>query len=142
MQREHNEKSVRPIGAILRQNFENKIGVIFENRGLGPLLIKTVSIRDTDTNQIIGRDLINVMPPLLNGRKWSNYRRGLKGSILQANKSIELLLLTGDVSDPIYIENRDLIRNALGKLIIELEFTDLYGNLFKIDEPLATFARN
>jgi hypothetical protein len=44
LQREHNFRSLRPLPSVNRLNFDNRVGVELENRGLGPMIIREVRV--------------------------------------------------------------------------------------------------
>jgi hypothetical protein len=123
--------------SVLRQNFENRVGVVLENRGLGPMLIKELVVLRGDER--VGNNLVDSMPTLKGDCLWSNWWRGLQGTVLQPGKTIDLLLLTGDLSDPTYVDNRDAVRAALSALTVELAYSDVYGHSFVTREPLSAF---
>ena len=129
--REHNKLSVKPIPDILTSNFENRITITLENNGTGPLIIKTFKA-------IIGNqsksNIIDWMPNLPNGIYWSNWLRDFEGCAIKPFESKLLLEYRLDLQDETQTKVRNIIREALSKISIEFEYTDIYGT--KMNFPL------
>ena len=125
--RKHNRLSVKPIGDILANNFEDKIDVILENKGTGPLIIK--SFRAIVNNESKS-NLIDWMPNLPNGFNWSNWLKDFEGTALKPLESITLLEFKLDFREEKQRKIRDNIRKALCKICIEFEYKDIYNNTF------------
>jgi hypothetical protein len=125
--RKHNCLSVKPIGDILANNFEDKIEVILENKGTGPLILKSF-------RAIVGYEsksnLIDWMPNLPDGFHWSNWLKDFEGSALKPFESISLLEFTLNFREEKQRVIRNNIRNSLTKVCIEFEYTDIYNNKF------------
>ncbi|MCK9426465.1 MAG: hypothetical protein M0Q21_10540 [Ignavibacteriaceae bacterium] len=121
----HNRLSVKPIGDILANNFEDKIEVILENKGTGPLIMKSF-------RAIVGNEsksnVIDWMPNLPEGFRWSNFLKDFEGSAFKPFESNILVEFSLDLRDEKRIEIRDNIREALSKICIEFEYTDIYNN--------------
>ena len=67
--------------------------------------------------------------------------RGLSGAALQPGRKLEFLLLEGDLADSVFIENRDLIRDALAQLSIQITYKDLYEREHTMLESLSSFRK-
>jgi len=139
--RKHMRLSVRPVAAIPVADFENRLGVWLSNKGLGPLRIKALTIRDAAGR--VHSDLLSFMPQLPNGVDWANFHGNADGGFIEAGKRLELLLLEGDAEDLIFGYARDSVRTALAKLTIRVEYEDLYGKLMPPEErSLSWFGRH
>ncbi|KUG11035.1 hypothetical protein BEI02_11165 [Elizabethkingia sp. HvH-WGS333] len=122
--RKHNKLSVKPIAYILPQNYEDKVCVNIQNKGTGPLIVKEISFTDIIDKRTTN-SLIELMPELKNGYHWSNFSSADK-FVLSPNETKELLKLTGDIDDDIYIDNREIIREKLSKVQIKIKYTGIY----------------
>ena len=121
--RKHNRLSVKPLPDIHTQNFENKIAVLLENNGTGPLIIKSF-------RAIVGNDyksnINDWMPQLPPDCYWSTWLRNFENSAVKPFESKNLLEFRLDERDALQVEYRDKIRETLSKIIIEMEYSDIY----------------
>lgn len=139
-QREHNFLSVRPIPFIALADFENHIRVRVRNDGTGPLIVKSVSVRESG-KQPEHAELVAYMPTLPDGMAWTNFSSGEIGSIPVGGEAILLeLKLNAGVAAEAAI--RDACRQALSKLEIGVTYSDVYNSEFpeKV-RPLDWFGR-
>jgi len=140
-QRKYMRLSVRPIAAIVKSDFENRIAVYLENKGLGPMLIRTFRVKDKYGT--IHDRILSHMPVLKNGITWSNFHGSVDRATLQSGKKIELLLLEGDKNNTAFQEARDVVRKSLKNLTVSVEYEDIYGVSMKPREDnLVWFGRN
>lgn len=100
--------------------------VKLRNNGIGPLIVTVLSVaREGETRSSV----LEWMPHLPDGRAWSTFSHSLSDRTLQAGGEVTLLELSGDpVEDEGFRYCRDLVRAALTPLIIEVVYTDVYGN--------------
>jgi hypothetical protein len=129
--RKHNRLSVKPIAYILPQDYEDKICVILQNKGTGPLISTFINFKDVKINKN-EKSLINHMPSLKNDCKWRNFSKAQK-FVLSPNESKILLELDGNIGDKDFIENRDLIRKKLADIEVNIKYTSIYNEYFKQD---------
>jgi hypothetical protein len=142
MQRTHNRKSVLPIGHISVGDYENLIFVRLENKGVGPLLIKKLSVAKQGDDRQQSGALIDFMPDLPDGICWSTFVVNLPGHVISPGKEISLVLLEGDPDDAKFNDARRLTRNALSVLNIKLEYVDVYEKKMPVvARDLSWFAR-
>ncbi|HOB12744.1 MAG TPA: hypothetical protein PKN09_00710 [Novosphingobium sp.] len=127
-QREHNFLSVRPIPFIALADFENHIRVRIRNDGTGPLIVKSVSIREPGKKSKHG-ELVAYMPPLPADMAWANFSSGEIGSIPVGGEAI-LLELKLDEGKATEVAARDACRQALSKLEIGVTYSDVYNSEF------------
>ncbi len=140
-QRKHMRLSVRPIAAIPVADFENRIGVFLQNKGLGPMRVRT--LRVTDAEGVVHDDIVSHMPPLSPGIFWSNYYDSVDGATLEAGKFFQLLGLRGHPEDSAYCQSRDAARQKLSALVVRVEYEDLYGQPMEPKERrLSWFGRH
>src|SRR5436305_1950270 len=116
-QRMHHFRSARPIASIPVADYENKIGVMLKNTGIGPL--RVVQFRATDGNSIKD-DLISWMPELPKSISWETFYDDLDGLWIPAGEKVIVLQLSGDQDDPFFGQARDLARKVLAKLNISI----------------------
>lgn len=141
-QQEHNRLSVRPIPSIVVGDYENRLFVKIVNNGVGPLLIKKIRTPgSTDPEQA----LIFHMPELLPNVLWTNFVEETSGRSVQPGS--ELMILDFDSgssnSQARYSLSRDRVRDVLGALSVELQYTDVYNSdLPTISRDLKWFHRH
>jgi hypothetical protein len=129
--REHNILSVKPIPDILTSNFENRIAVTLENNGTGPLIIKKFEAIVSNKSK---SNIIDWMPNLPEGIYWSNWLKDFEGCAIKPFESKLLLEYKLDIQDKEQTKARDIVREALSKISIEFEYTDIYNT--KMHFPL------
>lgn len=140
-QKAHNRISVKPIGEVGVGDYEDNIFVSLRNVGLGPLIIKKVSVFD-GTNSI-DKPLIEFMPELRDDCAWEDFRANVSERALLAGSELILIKLSGTTSDSIYVWNRDNVRKELAKLSIVFEYTDMYETKSVVEiQDLLWFERN
>ena len=140
LQRRHSYQSVRPIASLPVADYEDRIGVMLKNTGIGPL--RVVEFRVTDGNTTEG-DLISWMPKLPKDILWETFYDDLDGLWIPAGEKVIVLQLSGDQNNPAFNEARDLVRKALAKLKITVTPEDIYGKRMPTAERnLAWFGRH
>lgn len=140
LNKKHQRLSVIPIGDISTWNYENKLSVLLENNGIGPLII--TSFRAT-INGVSKNNIIDLMPQLPKGIYWSNYFENFEGSAIKPSESIILLEFSLNMKNRKESEFRDLIRRTLSEIVVEFNYTDIYGNPKKyLKHSLSRFERN
>src|SRR5690606_1404935 len=91
IQREHNYKSVKPIGQIRLGDYQSKIFVRIMNSGTGPLILKKVIVNGTELKTNEG--LIHILPEELRERiVWTNFTSNYINRAVPANEDLELLV--------------------------------------------------
>lgn len=123
--KKHNYLSVKPIANILPQDYEDKICVILQNKGVGPLITKSIKFKNKYTN-IEKSYLIDFMPDLTENYSWSNFSKASK-YILTPNEDKILLEFTSPNIDNGFEKNRTVIRQALKDIKIIIEYTGIYN---------------
>ena len=138
--RKNNRLGVRPLAYILPPDYEDRIAVIIQNKGTGPLIskkIKFIGENNTEKNY-----LIDYMPPLQKEYYWSTFTKSSK-IVLRPSEEKVLLEFKGDINDPKFIEQRNEIRKALSKIEIKIEYVSIFEEFchFKLNYRLTWFAR-
>lgn len=138
--RKNNRLNVKPIAYVLPPDYENRIAVIIQNKGTGPLISR--EIKFIGENNVEKNYLLDFMPALKYGHKWTTFSKTSK-IILRPSEEKVLLEFRGDDSDPNFIENRDQIREALSKIEIKMKYTSVFDEIcsFKLNYKLSWFGR-
>lgn len=132
LQIKHNKNSVRPISAIKVNDYENKISVRIDNVGTGPLIIKKLTL----TNGIrTSSTLISMMPRI--NQLWATFTENVDGWTIPVGGQITLIELNPKDE---YVKRT--IRNELSKIIVYLEYTDIYNTDFRDERKLDFFGRH
>lgn len=133
--------SVQPVAAVPVADFEDRVGVFLQNKGLGPMRI--LSLRVTNDAGKSHDDIVSHMPALQPGVLWSNFYDSVDGSTLEAGSRFNLLVLEGRPDDTAYRASRDNVRKALAKLVVIVEYEDLYRRRMEPHEKeLSWFGRH
>lgn len=132
LQQKHNKNSVKPISAIKPYDYEDELTVKIQNVGTGPLTIKKVvfknSSKESDT-------LISLMPKIDQG--WSTFTDSIDGCTIPVGGELILLRLYPESE-----KTKTIVRKALSKITIYLEYTDIYDTVFKDEKSLDFFGRH
>lgn len=139
IQREHNYHSLRPLPSLNRLTYVNRIGVQLENRGLGPMLLQAIRVHKSTEEADSKTSLIEWMPSLPPDMAWSDYRRGMGGSVLQPDKIWNLVLLEGDPDSELFAAVAQSVRRALAPLIVTIRYRDIYDREYVLSESLSAF---
>lgn len=123
--KKHNYLSVKPIAYILPQDYEDKICVILQNKGTGPLITKSIKFLNDETKEE-KKYLLDFMPNLNGSSRWSNFSKTEK-YILTPNENKILLEYSFKESDDSYEENKYKIRNALKDIRIVITYSGVYN---------------
>lgn len=140
IQRKHNELSVRPLAEVTVADYEDSIRVKVRNNGSGPMIITRLTVSNGTSAQ---ETLIEWMPDLPNGRHWSNFSSVLCNRSLLPGAEIILLELTQYEGEKGYARCRDIVRAKLAPLTVNVECTDIYGNILRPHQKdLSWFGRH
>jgi hypothetical protein len=144
IQREHNYKSLKPIGVISAADYENKIFIRVDNCGVGPLVIKEVIVKNKTIN---ASTVIDILPDQLIARiTWADFATNLESKSIPVGENLHLLRWEADeigFEQQKTIEDRRDIRNALKDITVIVEYTDIYEkNIFKVERSMEWFGRH
>ena len=131
-QLEHNKNSVKPISAIRLSDYENCLGVKIANVGTGPLTITKLRFKNESQEC---SSLISMMPKI--DQFWSTFTECVDGWTIPVDGQIILIEL--------YPENEQTkaqVREALSKITVFLDYTDIYNTKFKDSRKLDFFGRH
>lgn len=130
--RTHNYLSVKPIANILPLDYENKICVILQNKGVGPLITKSIKFVNTKSKEE-KKFLIDFMPKLLGKNTWTNFSKASKYILIPNEDKVLLEYSTKELDDN-FEKNKRNIREALKDIVIHIEYEGVYGNKTEILE--------
>ena len=144
IQREHNFKSIKPIGQINVADYEADVHVAISNAGIGPLIIKSVRVFNTQRQST---NLLNILPDdLVNTMIWTDFVVELEGRAVNVGESVYLIRAMFDDDENLtrdLIDFRTRLRTCLGQITIELTYTDVYEkNTYNCSRQLSWFARH
>ncbi|CAN5481898.1 hypothetical protein BH11PSE7_BH11PSE7_01000 [soil metagenome] len=117
--------SLRPIAEVTVGDWETKLRVTLRNNGAGPLVVTHVV---AGNGAEVKSSLLDWMPDLPEDIYWSNFAGNIDGRSLSSDRAIVLLELQGDATDGAFAAFRDEVRAALHPLIVNVEYTDVYGS--------------
>lgn len=149
IQRIHNEKSVKPIAIISAGDFENDIFISIENKGVGPMIIKNIEVKNPKktTNSVIDIIPENIVSKIL----WSTFVREIENKAIAHGGQLILIQWKLNYNEYDYSDldkvGNDLnlteqLRKALKDITIYLEYTDIYEkNIFKTERSMQWFGR-
>jgi hypothetical protein len=127
-ERRHSQLSVRPLAEVDVADYENSLKIRLCNHGIGPMIIKGVTVSD-------GKDakssVLDWMPELPNDHGWTTFSDDMLGRTLAPGSEIVLIELTEYEGEEEFASYRDLIRPALAPLTVNVEYTDIYNTAMK-----------
>jgi hypothetical protein len=125
-QRLHNELSVRPLAEISVGDYEESLRVKLRNQGIGPMIVKAVTVSDGAN---VKPSLVDWMPDLPNGRPWTDFTEEIRDRALAPGSEIVLLELTEEKEEAEFAACRDMVREALSRLTVNVEYTNVYNTV-------------
>jgi hypothetical protein len=123
-QRKHNALSVRPLAEVTVADYENCLRVKLCNNGIGPMIVTEVVVSDGSNAK---HTIVDWMPDLPNDRAWTNFSNALRGRTLRPGSEIVLLELTEHEGEASFAPCREMVRVALARLTVNVEYTDIYN---------------
>lgn len=126
VQREHNIKSLSPILHVELLNHDEEVSVNLLNKGIGPIIIKKVTVTNGVENYF---NLIKWMPTHPKGvTYWQTYKGGHNELSISPGESIPSIFLGHDDENfPDYVLFRAYVRRNLSKLTMIIEAEDIYN---------------
>lgn len=139
-QRQHNELSVRPLAEVTASDYEDCLRIKLKNNGTGPMIISAMTVSDGSNAH---ESIVEWMPKLPEGRAWNNFTNSLRSRTLSAGSELVLLELAEFEGERDFSSCRDIVREALASLSVNVEYTDIYGKIMQpYKRSLSWFARN
>jgi hypothetical protein len=141
-QRTQSQLSVKPLPWVALNDYVACVSVVFRNVGVGPLVIKDLTVTDVNTRVQRG-NVIDFMPTLPDGIDWETFvGTELIGRPVAANGEIVLLRFSEDPTlNPAAALQYTKIRNALSALEIRVVIKDVYGNETTYERRFTWFSR-
>ncbi len=115
--RVHNKLSVEPICAIIERYHEHNLAVVIVNRGLGAMIIDSVTVFKNDIER---HNLIEFMPKV--NQLWNGFSLEIKKRAILPDHELVLCAI-----DPESKEIRDQILSALADITITVTYHNIYG---------------
>lgn len=124
-QEDHDKMSVRPLVYIAVGDYEDRIYVKIQNNGVGPLILKRITIEGASEPD---NPLIYAMPELPPRAAWTNFIEDISGRSVPPGGEVFLVDLkeSSSASRAYFTLARDKVRLALGTLTVKIEHTDIY----------------
>jgi hypothetical protein len=120
------KQQIRPVGNIILGDYENHLYVDLRNGGLGPLIVKSLKVKNSNSIEKI--NIIEFMPNNPNRGFWDNYINRIDERVIAPSDKINLIRLRTDLENNNQIKFRDSVRKHLATLTIQVEYTDVFGN--------------
>lgn len=142
IQRRHNVLSVKPFPGVRLADYVNVLTVEVRNHGSGPMIIQNLWVGDGKTSKDC---IIDWMPPLPDARPWNTFIRALYSRPLLPGDKLVLLELAQFEGEDVrkFVQSRDIVRAALSKLAVRVDYTDVYGSKFpEYTQSLKSFGRH
>jgi hypothetical protein len=140
MQRKHNRLSVKPIPNITEMNYvdSGKIGLSLENVGIGPMIIKKIKSCKGET---VKKDPFEWLPEGFD-HILTDYTLKFEGTAIPPMDHICLLYYDYDPKDNKSLNNSELIRSILAELEINVEYADVYDQIYEYNYHLVGFGES
>jgi hypothetical protein len=124
----YNRLTFKPIPVILKYNFNNRVKVLFWNKGNGPLFIKSFKIAQKHS-------LIDVVPLETRKLTYVNFISTVVGRVISPSENLNLLefmIKLDETGKPIeaYETALSKIKESINGLVISIEYTNIYGNKY------------
>ena len=142
VQRIHNIKMIKPILHIGQWDYENNIKVDLRNNGLGPAMIDKIYVKNKGgkTKNALYYWLPEKLPNEMN---YKEYWTGHENFVVRPDFICKLIEIPIDTGVERQLKEREKIRRKLGKLVIVIEYSDIYGNRMpKYEKDLWLFRRD
>lgn len=139
-QQKHNELSVRPLAEVTVADYEDSLRVKLRNHGIGPMIVTAIT---TSNGANAKPTLLEWMPDLPGSRPWTNFTDEVRDRTLAPGSEMVLLELTEYEGEEGFAECRDLVREALAPLTVNVEYTNIYNTVMPPRrKSLAWFGRH
>jgi hypothetical protein len=125
-QRKHNILSFKPIPLIVRHNYLNIIRVRINNKGTGPLIIKSVS---TEKDSVKANNLKDLMPKRPKELSFVEFIKDFEDRAISPGEYITMIEFK--IRDKNYKDYFNQLKIALNNTKITLFYTDIYNSKFK-----------
>lgn len=118
----------QPLVFIRCLDYEDKISVMLQNKGLGPLIITDYKLEEIDNPEKKYTSMYECLEELEG--KYDNYTGNQNGLVLSANEERNLLELTA--TNPDFLNLKAKLRDRLSQLKFVVAYTDIYNNEMRV----------
>jgi len=143
VQKQHNLKSVKPIGRLTAGDYEDDIYISIVNEGVGPLIIKELKVSD---GRITALSLIDIVPEHINSQViWTDFAANFVERAIKSGDRLYLLRKTFDETEKQKGDNektRTTLRRFFQHLTLELTYIDIYDVQYKVERRFDWFGRH
>lgn len=126
--RVHNRRSVKPIPYVAPNDYENELAVCLWNYGSGPMVLNKIDSRHA--RKELSGHLIDLVPTRPDHLHFDAFVKLHPGRALLPGECIDLLKICIDKEDLKALGYRNELREFLGSVSVEVEYTDIYGSSF------------
>lgn len=126
--RDHNRRSVKPLPYIQQPDYENRLAVIAQNHGTGPLILRRAEATSPDGSR---GHLIDLIPNPPSGKSFTTYTKVEQVRAIRPGDEVVLIEIAIDLRNKAEVTYRDELRRALGQMTLTLEYTDMYESRFE-----------
>ncbi len=126
--RKHDRKSVLPYPDLYKGDYEDDLLVELRNRGIGPMIVKSVTARYEERCG----SLVDLMPDSPPGFHFVNFAHIEAERSVLPGEAIVLLDAEIDLDEPSEIAYRDELRRVLSGCSVDVEYTDVYRSKFSV----------
>lgn len=126
--RDHNRRSVKPLPFVLQSDFEDRITVAVRNNGSGPLVLRRVVAHHTKEGH--SDHLVDLIPAPPEGLYFTNFNRVEQPRAVLPGEWVDILDLEINMYDRHEAPYRDVLRELLGNIRLEVDYTDVYESKF------------
>jgi hypothetical protein len=133
-QRKHNRLSVRPIPYLRKRRWNSELLVRLENQGVGPLLVKVLTVTSGDKSY---GDVISLLGTIPDPFKYE-YTQEHTGRVIPVGDHLTFFEIKG--SDAGWNEERERLKQLLSNATISVVYSDIYDQEFSYVDDLKWFA--
>jgi hypothetical protein len=107
------------------------------NNGLGPLILRKVLARHEKKGS--EGHLIDLIPSPPQDLYFNNFAKVRSGRTILPGQSLDILDLGIDEKNANAVRYRDILRDFLGHVVVEVDYTDIYESRFGIHKQDLTW---
>jgi hypothetical protein len=126
--RDHNRRSVKPLPYVAPNDYENELSVRLWNYGSGPMILSNVICRHVKLG--LSGHLIDLLPTPPDKLHFDEFVKVHSGRALPPGECLDLIQLTVKKDEVHAVDYRDKLRDFLGNVSVEAEYTDIYETSF------------
>lgn len=137
LQRNHNEKSLKPLPQIVLGDYKRQLFIHLKNHGVGPLIVEKLVFEKGSKEFFTLRDCLNLDP--------KSYMHDIQASdtlrqVILPAASLEIFAMSFD--DKVAEAELDNVRKQLSVLTLKVQARDIYNNKITVERTLGWFVRH